>query len=396
MSRRAAQQEPGFGSDSFLDIIANLVGILIILIVLAGLRASQSSGFVDEEIADKESLPQELEPLETEEPIEPTAVSEPIELASDPSPPVIELPAAPEPALPKPPAPEPVRLASDEELSELRTLKARIGQLHRSLAIQDVDDAKEELAAAQREQDGAAKKLALLESAKDKAKRRQQEVEQAANQDAAGLANLKRRLDQVNEQLVAVSNQQPKQEQLAHRITPVGQVVKGPELHFRLSENRISRVPIGELIEEVKEKVQSNGAWLSKFNKHQGKAGPVDGYQLKYAVERVAVNKIGGSGQRGGGTMIRLSVTEFTVEPLDNLVEQSIDQALALEGTIVRAIQENPPTATLTVWVYPDSFGSYRRIANFAQRNGIKIAGRPLPKGMAISGSPNGSQSVGQ
>ncbi|MFP6764947.1 MAG: hypothetical protein VB858_15075, partial [Planctomycetaceae bacterium] len=42
MSRRSSQDEPDFGSDSFLDIIANLVGILIILIVLAGLRASET------------------------------------------------------------------------------------------------------------------------------------------------------------------------------------------------------------------------------------------------------------------------------------------------------------------------------------------------------------------
>ncbi|MFT5327721.1 MAG: hypothetical protein ACI8P0_005614, partial [Planctomycetaceae bacterium] len=35
--------DPDFGSDSFLDIIANLVGILVILIVLAGLRAAQVS-----------------------------------------------------------------------------------------------------------------------------------------------------------------------------------------------------------------------------------------------------------------------------------------------------------------------------------------------------------------
>jgi chromosome segregation ATPase len=35
--------EPGLGSDSFLDVIANMVGILIILIVIAGLRVSEES-----------------------------------------------------------------------------------------------------------------------------------------------------------------------------------------------------------------------------------------------------------------------------------------------------------------------------------------------------------------
>ena len=36
MSRRHSH-DPGFGSDSFLDVLANMVGILIILIVLVGL-----------------------------------------------------------------------------------------------------------------------------------------------------------------------------------------------------------------------------------------------------------------------------------------------------------------------------------------------------------------------
>lgn len=42
MSRRSRRDEIGFGSDSFLDIIANIVGILIILIVIAGVRVSQA------------------------------------------------------------------------------------------------------------------------------------------------------------------------------------------------------------------------------------------------------------------------------------------------------------------------------------------------------------------
>ena len=48
MSRRATQGETGFGSDSFLDIVANIVGILIILIVIAGIKMSQAPVMVAE------------------------------------------------------------------------------------------------------------------------------------------------------------------------------------------------------------------------------------------------------------------------------------------------------------------------------------------------------------
>ena len=39
MARRRNSDDIEFGSDSFLDIVANIVGILIILIVVAGIKA---------------------------------------------------------------------------------------------------------------------------------------------------------------------------------------------------------------------------------------------------------------------------------------------------------------------------------------------------------------------
>ncbi|MCA9096900.1 MAG: hypothetical protein KDA36_00865, partial [Planctomycetaceae bacterium] len=42
MGRRRQSQELEFGSDSFLDVIANTVGIIIILIVITGLRVSHA------------------------------------------------------------------------------------------------------------------------------------------------------------------------------------------------------------------------------------------------------------------------------------------------------------------------------------------------------------------
>ena len=51
MSRRKPREEMEFGSDSFLDVVANVVGILIILMVLAGIRAKTAPVVLDEEQA---------------------------------------------------------------------------------------------------------------------------------------------------------------------------------------------------------------------------------------------------------------------------------------------------------------------------------------------------------
>ncbi len=42
MSRKNRDNEQSFGSDAFLDVIANIVGILIILIVVAGVKVSRA------------------------------------------------------------------------------------------------------------------------------------------------------------------------------------------------------------------------------------------------------------------------------------------------------------------------------------------------------------------
>ena len=394
MSRRFNPQEPEFGSDSFLDIIANVVGILIILIVLAGLRASKSATIDTEAIANSQ-------PPTAETPasadldgggdgfaVEPD--NESIKAVGQVATPLLDTP------LPELPTHVPIRYASEAELAQFESVKSHIGRLHRGLAAEDIDAAQAALEQAKRERERASQQLTLLESAREQSLTRKQELDQQGISDAAGLANLQRRLDQVNHQLTTLANQRPEREQLTHRITPVGQAVDGSELHFRLSKDRVSKVPIDGLIEEVKEKLQNSGVWISNFDRQEGRVGPLEGYTLKYGVERVAVNSLDGFNGRGSSTMIRLSVTEFTIEPTSGLKEESVRDALARGGSIIRAIQENPPDATLTIWVYPESFGSYRTIAEFAQRNGIKIAGRPLPKGMPISGSPNGSQSVGQ
>ena len=56
----------------------------------------------------------------------------------------------------------------------------------------------------------------------------------------------------------------------------------------------------------------------------------------------------------------------------------------------------NPGHATITLWVYPDSFKLYRLIRNDLVDRGFSVAARPLPAGLAIRGSPMGTQSAAQ
>jgi hypothetical protein len=50
----------------------------------------------------------------------------------------------------------------------------------------------------------------------------------------------------------------------------------------------------------------------------------------------------------------------------------------------------------VTFWVYPDSFELYSRLRDELVSSGFSVAGRPLPEGMTIRGSPMGSVSAAQ
>ncbi|MFQ5732786.1 MAG: hypothetical protein ACE5KM_12640, partial [Planctomycetaceae bacterium] len=97
MSRRRSG-ELEFGSDSFLDIIANIVGILIILIVVAGLRVARA-------------------PVSVRDASEP-----PSKAATGPPLPVVDGPPSPRPAV-LPPLPQPVRAVDSSAATRLISMR---------------------------------------------------------------------------------------------------------------------------------------------------------------------------------------------------------------------------------------------------------------------------------
>ena len=76
---------------------------------------------------------------------------------------------------------------------------------------------------------------------------------------------------------------------------------------------------------------------------------------------------------------------------------ESGDKALA-EGSGFRAVIDkfDKKTTAVTLWVYPDSFGLYRQLRDFMHDRDIVVAGRPLPEGVPIASSSQGTASRGQ
>ena len=139
MSRRP-KAELQFGSDSFLDVVANIVGILIILIVLAGLRVSKMPVVITSPEAETPSESTLNAPAElvSEPELAPAMEEKPtvvmVHPSPQPAPEVMEEPEeADEPLPPLPPLVVPSELVDranqlEVELAEIQLTEAELAE----------------------------------------------------------------------------------------------------------------------------------------------------------------------------------------------------------------------------------------------------------------------------
>lgn len=377
-----------FGSDSFLDIIANIVGILIILIVIAGLRVSRSP-VTSADTADSGEPQIVLDDTDTAAHVQPLAMGVDQPHDSDYG---LRLPAPAIRSSATAPTARPVLAISVPP--HTNDLEAR--QLQRARHGLD-----RQLAAIQTETESAAKRAELLDSqrtthtaALSSAGKDHQSTTRVVAQLESALQDANRQRSRLANALIEAQAQKRPTTAIRHRLTSIGHTVRGDEIHFRVAAGRIAVVPVDILQQRLKAQVMRNKSWLLKFHKHEGYVGPVQGFTMTYVVERQSLSRI--EQLRTGGGAIHIGVSRWTIHRQPDLKTESVDEALALEGQFRQTVQLASEATTLTFWVYPDSFEAYRRLRAFAHQLGFTVAGRPLPAGMQISGSPHGSRSSGQ
>lgn len=351
MSRKRSEME--FGSDSFLDVLANIVGILIILIVIAGARAARSPSL---------GLVQ----------------SEPVPKTATPSAPVIVLPPEPDPQAP------PAELAKSlqaiqQDLAALdRQAAEQAATLQQRLASQF--SSQQEQAAAERE---LARRAAALQSCRQEVTAQQLTLTHRREELGALLAEFEE-----------VKDSQPDVREIKHELTPIGQTIIGDEIHFRLHKNRVAFIPLEELIERVKVQVERQKEWLSRHRRHEGSVGPAGGFSLNFVLERQSLSGV--EQLRYGSNVYRVGVGAWELAPEPDLVGETAEEALQAGSRFASALQLATPRSAVTFWVYPDSFGLFRKLQAAAHREGFIVSARPLPEGVPIAGSPNGTRSTGQ
>jgi DNA repair exonuclease SbcCD ATPase subunit len=325
------------GQDSFLDVVANIVGILIILVMVAGMRMASASV----ETAIPAQIQEATRKLEQSVETERALREEVLDLARR-----IQSTAA-----------------GAEEQQALRDALARhLAEWERRIeekrALLDVNS--RETFDVNRELEEMKRLLASLES------------------EAAQLA----------------ATEKPPVVIRSH-CTPLSQIVSGPEAHFRISGGRVSYIPLEDLLRELKRDVEPKIQRLQWQQSFTETLGPIGGYRMKYTVERVELPlDVQMAAGRGG---FQVQLRNWTLLPVSEQLGEPLERALAEASDFRAALAKyRPGHTTVTFWTYDDSYAQYRRLKETLFDLGYSTAGRPLPQGVPIQGSPDGSRSAAQ
>lgn len=332
---RNREADLAIGEDSFLDTVANLVGVLIILVVIMAARTYKEA----RELGEKQR-----------------------QSASK----TLENPAKQMAAIRN-------SVAEQEQKLARHSLELQYRLAERSNLLQRIALTQEDL-----------KKQ--MESVDEQVRRR---VEQDSE-----LEKLNEKLKELGNRQDIVGESDEPPIALQHLPTPMAKTVFGQEMHLYMSEGRVIVIPWDSLVDQLKQAAPLAAGRGSSRNVIEDSIGPIGGFLMRYRL-LTSRRMTQAGGQVGMGSYVELE--RFELELVDRSLGESIEDALQTGSRLrVELAGRLPRETVITVWVYPDSFEAYRRLKEALFEEGFLTAARPLPEGVLVGASPRGSRSSAQ
>jgi len=332
------------GYDSFLDTVTNIVGILIILVMVVGVRAQHA--------------PVKLDTTNT-----PTSSPE-----------------------------VQTRRTRAEELARRSTalLSLRRDVLELAATTQAVEA---ERAAREHERQRLALAVALAKKELDERTANLSQEQRQREQLTAAIAQLERDIAAWQARLAEASST-AETVQIVNHPTPLAVPTDSEEIHFVIRREKIAYIPLESLLDELMSDARRKLPRLFDMPEITGTVGPIGGFKLEYSIVRRTIAEAEVAGVPGAGAYAQLRrwilIPEGEVgEPVAKALEESSEFRRRVAGY-------RPDKTTVTIWCYPDGFADFRRLKDFLQERGYSVAGRPLPEGFPITGSPSGTKSSAQ
>ncbi|MDR3198462.1 MAG: hypothetical protein LBU34_11395 [Planctomycetaceae bacterium] len=343
------------GQDSFLDLVSNVVGILLILLMIAGIRAQNSP---------------------------------------------------PEPETINPPAAAVDHNIDQKILTGIQTnyetlqekefvavkLREDVNSIQEQMEILDEHIHVQKIQHAQLFDTMTSVRAAIETAAEEKDQETKEKIEYQRQ-----LQEIETKLEQIGKTKQWLQTNRPQSTVIENIPTPISKLVgeKEREVHFRLLGGNIVYVPFLELFEKMKLEITQNQNQYFKQKISESKIGPFDDFYLEYmlAVYDIPMQDVYGTGV---GKSLQLEYAEMV--PVREPLGEPLKNALRLPDSELkrRLKMYRQDIYTVTVWVYPDSFEEFMELKRFLYAQGYRVAARPLEFGVPISGSPRGSKSAAQ
>jgi hypothetical protein len=232
MSRiQSGLDDESIGSDSFLDVVSNIVGILIILVMVAGSRAKTYVGNPDE------AQPSMASAFDTE--------------------------------------------AAKAELRATRkTAQSLAGQLDK--LTREASTLGNEVKAAEYAQIQLGTFIATAEHELKKQRDQSDDKTRKEHDLAARMVAAKRKLDNIQREQISVVSTSAPEIVVKTYPSPISSTVFTTEVHYRLLGKRLARVPFEELKEKLLDERRQLIWKLEDLPEVSGSVGPRDGFRLDY------------------------------------------------------------------------------------------------------------------
>ncbi len=333
---RAREEELGHGDDSFLDIVANLVGVMIILIVVMGVRSQAAA---------KQTIE--------------SGIAEKIEAKMD--------------------APK----------AKMQNLKQDLSKQADQLTSYAL-----EVNARRQERDALLNQVNAIQMAIEEELSKQSESERESLETQQEISKLERELADLLQQQGDSTNPKPETIVLQHLPTPMAKTVFNKEVHLMLRQGKVTVIPWDRLVDSLKKQVELSVRRNSRKEVIDEQLGPIAGFMMEYRL--VAKRGMVTNGTTTGmGQMVALD--RFELEPTSEAMAESVEDTLSDSGRLkLELAGRNPKETVTTVWVYPDSFAEFRVLKESLFSMGFMTAARPLPNGVRIGAAPSGSHSSAQ
>lgn len=346
--------EVAFGSDSFLDVLSNLVGIVLILVVLVAARIRHWPG-------------EAIRPRDENAGAPPPSATSPVVSTAPPT------------------AQNLQRLESARQ--QLQSLR---GQLES--AAQTARQQQQQLAELQQQLQHRQAQCTQVQ----RQYRRQQQMLQQVEQEVWGL---EQKWCELREKETA--SQMPRRQVRAlHYWLPVSRPVVSEEVYFECRNQRVTPIDLAGLLQEVRQQLPRHLESLRYRWAVEAETGSRGEFALKYRIVRLADSPLDWLFREQGPAEPRYfsaGLAYWELLPRHAIRGETLEQALQEQSAFRRWLTPvKPQRAVLTFFVYPESIVLYRGLRDWAYEQGYAVAARPLPTGVPIAGSPAGSRSRAQ